>query len=197
MPPKAVRALMRLLARRLDVAHLPPKVEHHGLLGRLDLQVRRGRGGPPPNHQWAPGHQLHGMPGTELYERLGSIRAGAANRGGPKIWKPRDEVADHAGPAGAVGRDLSDPLQWSVEVLDSKGVPVRRFTGMSDHIDRKWFRRRRAVRRSRPAPTRFGSMPGTPRATRPGPPSSPSRLSDGLGPFDLSLRTGPGLLPGP
>ena len=38
-----------------------------------------------------------------------------------------------------MGRALSDPLQWSVEVLDSKGVPVRRFTGMSDHIDRKWF----------------------------------------------------------
>lgn len=142
IPPKAVRnAYKRLLAWRLDVAHLPPKgwttmVSSGGSTSKYDA-------GEEVRLRVIAGHRdtsYTACPGTELYERLGSIRNGASNRGGAKIWNPR-QTKPQITPGQKVRwlADLSDMLDWSIEVESSTGVVVRRFEGTGEEIDRKWF----------------------------------------------------------
>jgi uncharacterized protein with LGFP repeats len=142
VPSTAVKkAYKRLLAWRLDVAHLPPKgwskmVSSGGSTARYDA-------GEEVWLRIISGHRdtsYTACPGAELYSRLAGIRNGASNRGGPKIWKPR-QTKSLIEPGQKVRwvADLSDTLDWSIEVVDGGGTVVRRFTGTGGKIDRKWF----------------------------------------------------------
>jgi hypothetical protein len=142
VPPKAVRnAYKRLLAWRLDIAHLPPKgwttmVSAGGSTARYSA-------GEEVRLRIISGHRdtsYTACPGAELYERLAGIRGGASNRGGPKIWNPRQTKPEiEPGQKVRWVADLSDKLHWSIEVQNATGAVVRRFSGKAGQIDRKWY----------------------------------------------------------
>jgi hypothetical protein len=142
VPPVAVRdAYKRLLAWRLDVAHLPPEgettmVSSGGSTAKYDP-------GEEVRLRIVSGHRdtsYTACPGGELYKRLGGIRKGASERGGAKIWKPRQtKPLIEPGQKVRWVAELSTVLQWSIEVQTSTGTVVRRFEGAGSKIDRKWF----------------------------------------------------------
>jgi uncharacterized protein with LGFP repeats len=129
-PPAAMRALRRLLAWRLDVAHLPP-------MGRAWMTSGGG-----DNNRFAAGtvvrlpviagHRDTGLtacPGGAVYRRLPGIRRAVAGMGLPKIYRPRlsttrltPDVSRLRIRAGASG-----PLTWWVAAFDPSGARVASF----------------------------------------------------------------------
>ena len=126
-PPWAARrSLQRLLAWRLDVAHLPAG-------GRSWMT---SSGGPHTRHpagarvrvRVVSGHRRTGRtacPGEELAQLLPRIRQAAARIGGPKILRPRASSRSLVvGSEPVVMRARSsDELEWSISVA-RKGETV-------------------------------------------------------------------------
>ena len=141
-PPRAAAldAFRRLLAWRLDVAHVRP----------TGTTVMRSAGGPKQKFdkgQNVPlpvisGHRETGYtacPGARLYGRLSSIRTAAEQIGLPKIWDP--VVAPLSGPPGTPVRftaNLSTTMAWTIDIIDANGIPVRQLTGTGATIDATW-----------------------------------------------------------
>ena len=139
-PPASVRALKRLLAWRLDVAHLNPK-------GRATMISAGGsnqkyEAGEEVRLPVISGHRETGYttcPGDRLFRKLSAIRRDARSMGLPKIWNVRASA-----PAIELGHGdvryrakLSSALPWTVEIAGSGGV-VRSWSGNGQGIDVTW-----------------------------------------------------------
>jgi hypothetical protein len=142
VPAAMLRAYKRLLAWRLDVAHVRPTGRAvMTSAGGSNQKFQKGQDVTLPA---IAGHKDTGYtvcPGSFLYRKLGPIRRAAEAMGLPKIWNPTRSVeAISLWQAQTVRFTalLSETLNWSVEVTDSAGVLVRQFTGTGAFVDATW-----------------------------------------------------------
>jgi hypothetical protein len=144
-PRKVVTAYKRLLAWRLDVAHLRPTgttVMTSG--GGSSQKFEKGEQVTLPIIS---GHRDTGLtscPGAKLYGKLAVIRAGAEARGLPKIWDPL--ATPNPAPAGTtqiqLSATLSQTLTWSIEIANATTPTVvfKRFDGSGTDVLVTWDR---------------------------------------------------------
>jgi len=128
-------ALVKLLAWRLDVAHVAP-------LSRVTWVS----GGNPeyPAGTAVPlraisGHRDTGptsCPGNALYGQLPGIATSVAALGLPKLYDP--EVAGSLGGSVRVTGRLSTALPWTVTIRDAAGSPVASGNGSGTRVDWSW-----------------------------------------------------------
>ena len=134
-PSKAAQdAIARLLAWRLDLAHVDPA----SFLTFISGGSERYASGIPVVLSAVSGHRDTGFtecPGDALYSRLGSIAASARASGLPKIFEPR---ADASGTAIRFRAKLSSVEPWAVVVTTPAGVEVARASGVSAEVDWTW-----------------------------------------------------------
>jgi hypothetical protein len=129
----AQAALARLLAWRLDVAHVDPL----GAVTFVSGGSERFAAGLPVVLRAVSGHRDTGAtecPGSSLYARLGSLAATARGLGGAKIFDPDASVS---GTAVRFTAGLSRPQPWTVSVLRS-GAEVARGAGTGPAVDWTW-----------------------------------------------------------
>jgi N-acetylmuramoyl-L-alanine amidase len=177
--PAAERALVRLLAWRLDVAHVDP----------LSL-VNWSSGGNPKyplgTHvklRAISGHRDTGFtscPGTRLYAKLPSIAEQVAATGLPKLYAPTVK-GTLGGPIVFIAR-LSAPAAWAVTVRNAGGKVVATGHGAGATISWSWLSAGAAKGSytwtmeagpdTRPASGTIGTAPPAPP-----PPSPPALLS--------------------
>jgi hypothetical protein len=141
-PPVMVRAYRRLLAWRLDVAHLRPRgttimVSGGGSTTKYD-QGERVR------LKIVSGHRDTGYttcPGNGLYSRLRAIRRGAQRIGLPKIWSV-ERIGHPVTPGESTVKfraGLSGSLRWNLEIASmANGTPVRSYSGTGDRVRVVW-----------------------------------------------------------
>jgi hypothetical protein len=130
----AERALDRLLAWRLDLAHVDPA----SLLTVSSGGSPKYAAGLPVTLRAVSGHRDVGLtecPGTALYGRLRAIAAAAASLGLPKLFEPAATVE---GAAVTFRARLSTSLPWTVVVSDAAGVAVAEGSGSGSAIDWSW-----------------------------------------------------------
>jgi hypothetical protein len=130
----AERSLTRLLAWRLDLAHVDPA----GMLTVISGGSERWVAGAPVLLRAVSGHRDTGFtecPGDRLYSRLDALAVAAAKLGGPKIFDPRAAVSAE-GPVRFQAR-LSQPLSWTV-VVRSKDLEIARGSGSGTAVDWTW-----------------------------------------------------------
>jgi hypothetical protein len=127
-------AIARLLAWRLDLAHLDPT----GLLTVVSGGSERYARGVPVPLRTVSGHRDTGYtqcPGDALYARLNALAGAARRAGGAKIFEPKVEVND----AGfRFTARLTGALPWTVVVRDPGGAEVARGRGASAVVDWTW-----------------------------------------------------------
>src|SRR6266540_6108081 len=132
-PPTAARtAVARLLAWRLDVAHVDP-------LSTLTW----ASGGNPRYAVGAPvflravsGHRDTGFtscPGNAFYAQLGALARQAGGLGLPKLYAP--SVQGSVGGLVRFRARLSEPLPWTVTVTDAEGQVAGSGRGTSQAAD--------------------------------------------------------------
>ena len=135
-PPAVARtALAKLLAWRLDVAHVDPK----STLTWVSGGNARFAAGVPVFIRAVSGHRDTGFtacPGSALYAQLDAIASQAVNSGLPKLYAPSVRGAI-GGPVRFQAR-LSAPLPWTVTVADATGALVASGTGTSQNVDWTW-----------------------------------------------------------
>jgi hypothetical protein len=132
--PAAEAALTKLLAWRLDVAHVDPL----SLLTFISGGSERYASGVPVLLRAVSGHRDTGFtecPGTKLYGRLDALAAAAQKLGGPKIFDPRVSVSAE-GPVRFQAK-LSQALSWSIAVR-SKDAEIARGSGAGTAVDWTW-----------------------------------------------------------
>jgi N-acetylmuramoyl-L-alanine amidase-like protein len=142
-PLAAIRALERILAWRLDVAHVNPS-SHQPMTSAGGSTTRYKKGTTVRLHAIS-GHRDTGLtdcPGGRLYALLPSIRRVVARTGLPKIYAPRlsttSFVAGDAVDVRVKARG-STTLTWTVTVLDSAGTVVSTLPGQrGDRLDAAW-----------------------------------------------------------
>jgi hypothetical protein len=138
---KMVQAYKRLLAWRLDVAHVRPT-------GKTVMESAGG-----PNQKFdkgeevtlpaIAGHRDTGFttcPGARLYRKLAGIRRGAEDRGLPKIWNPSQAPASTTFGSVSVRykATLSQGMDWSLDITDQFGAAVRHLSGTGAVVDVTW-----------------------------------------------------------
>jgi len=135
-PPAVARtALAKLLAWRLDIAHVDPK---SGLTWVSGGNARFASG-VPVFIRAVSGHRDTGFtscPGAALYSQLDAIARQAASDGLPKLYAP--SVRGAVGGQVRFRARLSEPLPWTVAVADTTGVVVANGIGTSQDIDWTW-----------------------------------------------------------
>ena len=127
-------AIARLIAWRLDLAHVDPT----SLLTFISGGSERYANGIPVLLSAVSGHRDTGLtecPGNALYSRLATIAASARALGGPKIFDPKAEVK---GTAIRIRARLSQAQPWSVAMTSSTGVEVARGAGTGTAVDWTW-----------------------------------------------------------
>ena len=127
-------AIARLIAWRLDLAHVDPT----SFLTFISGGSERYATGIPVLLSAVSGHRDTGFtecPGNALYSRLGAIAASARALGGPKIFDPKAEVK---GTAIRVRARLSQSQPWSVAMTTPAGAEVARGTGTGTAVDWTW-----------------------------------------------------------
>lgn len=137
----ALRGLRRVLAWRLDVAHLRPTgtaVMVSG--GGSNTRYPAGREVRLPVIS---GHRETGYttcPGDRLWNRLPSIRRGVEGIGLPKIWSPRQsrDALDLGQTTVTYRAVLSGSVSWRLEVRSGDGAPVRSWTGTGTRVNVTW-----------------------------------------------------------
>jgi hypothetical protein len=134
-PSAAAReSLARLLAWRLDLAHVDPT----GLLTVISGGSEKYARGIPVSLRVVSGHRDTGFtecPGAALYARLNQLATTALRTGGPKVFEPSVQST------GALHRfraRLSASLRWSVVLTSSAGAEVARGTGVGTSVDWTW-----------------------------------------------------------
>ena len=140
-PPSAVLdAFRRLLAWRLDVAHVRPTgTTVMRSAGGSKQKFDKGQNVPLPV---IAGHRETGYtacPGAKLYARIPALRIAAEQIGLPKIWDPA--AAPLSGPPGTPIRFtavLSSTMAWTIDIIGPNGIPVRQLTGTGATIDTTW-----------------------------------------------------------
>lgn len=133
-PSAAESALERLLAWRLDLAHVDP-----------DATLTVASGGSPRFAAGVPvllrtvsGHRDTGYtacPGDALYARLDPAAAETQSIGLPKLYEP---IATAEGAQVAFHARLSEPLGWIVTVTDAQGGVVASGSGAGEEIVWEW-----------------------------------------------------------
>jgi hypothetical protein len=143
-PPRAaIRALQRILAWRLDVAHVNP-ASRHTMTSGGGSTTRYERGTQVRLHTIS-GHRDTGLtdcPGGRLYALLPRIRDRVARIGLPKLYAPRlsvgSIVANEATPIRITARG-SARLDWSLAVADADGDVVADLPGQrDDRLSVRW-----------------------------------------------------------
>ncbi len=127
-------AVARLIAWRLDLAHVDPT----SLLTYISGGSDRYATGIPVLLNGVSGHRDTGFtacPGAALYARLGAIAAAARSLGGLKIFDPK---ADVRGTAIRVRARLSQAQSWTVAMADANGLEVARGAGTGAAVDWTW-----------------------------------------------------------
>jgi hypothetical protein len=130
----AQEAIARLIAWRLDLAHVDPT----SYLTYISGGSERYANGVPVLLSAVSGHRDTGFtecPGNALYSRLGTIAASARALGGVKIFDPRAETK---GTAIRIRGRLSQSQAWSVAMTSSAGVEVARGIGTGSDVDWTW-----------------------------------------------------------
>jgi uncharacterized protein with LGFP repeats len=140
-PRKMLQAYKRLLAWRLDVAHVRPT-------GKAVMESAGG-----PNQKFdkgeevtlpvIAGHRDTGFttcPGARLYRKVPSIRKAAEGRGLPKIWNPVQAPASTTYGSVSVRytATLSQPMSWTLDVTDQFGASVRHLAGQGAAVNVTW-----------------------------------------------------------
>ncbi len=131
----ATDALVRLIAWRLDLAHVDPT-------SSLSWTSQGGGKYPAGTAVLVKAVSGHGdvgataCPGAKLKGALGSIAAAALVLGGPKLFSPGAQ-GSVGGPIRFTGR-LSASLAWTVRVRDAAGVEVASGTGAGKLVDWTW-----------------------------------------------------------
>jgi flagellar hook assembly protein FlgD len=128
-------ALVRLLAWRLDVAHVDPR----GSLTWISGGNPQYPAGTAVKLRTVAGHRDTGptsCPGSALYAQLPGIRRSVAALGGPKLYDP--EVSGSlGGPVRVTGR-LSVSLPWTVVIGADDGSTVATGMGSGTTVDWIW-----------------------------------------------------------
>jgi hypothetical protein len=127
-------AIARLIAWRLDLAHVDPTSTLSFTSGGSDLWDADV----PVVLRTVSGHRDTGRtscPGDTLYARLGAIAASARVIGGAKIFEPR---ADATGTLVRVRARLSQTQPWSVQISGPAGSEVARSGGAGTLVDWTW-----------------------------------------------------------
>jgi N-acetylmuramoyl-L-alanine amidase-like protein len=142
-PPAAIRALERVLAWRLDVAHVNP-ASWQPMTSAGGSTTRYKKGTTVRLHAIS-GHRDTGLtdcPGGRLYALLPAIRRVVTHTGLPKFYAPRLSTASLvAGEPTAVRVKArgSTRLAWTVSVLDATGATVAELAGQKgDRLDVRW-----------------------------------------------------------
>jgi flagellar hook assembly protein FlgD len=129
-------ALVKLLAWRLDVAHVDPLAGLTWISGGNPEYPA----GTPVKLRTIAGHRDTGptsCPGSALYAQLPGIRASVAALGGPKLYDP-EESGKLGGPVRVTGR-LSESLGWTVTIKAvADGSTVATGTGTGTKVDWTW-----------------------------------------------------------
>jgi hypothetical protein len=134
-PAAAMTALARLLAWRLDVAHLNPL----STLTFVSGGNPRFPAGAPVFMRAISGHRdvsFTDCPGNALYRRLASIARSVSKLGLPKLYAPT--VRGSLGGSVRFGAKLSTSLRWSTTVRDSSGTTVAAGSGTGTSIAWTW-----------------------------------------------------------
>jgi flagellar hook assembly protein FlgD len=128
-------ALVKLLAWRLDVAHVDP-------LSRLTW-ISAGNpeypAGTPVRLRAVSGHRDTGptsCPGSAFYGQLPGIASSVAARGLPKLYDP--QVAGGLGGSVHVTGRLSTALPWTVTIRSAGGSVVASGSGSATRVDWTW-----------------------------------------------------------
>jgi hypothetical protein len=134
-------AFKRLLAWRLDIAHLRPT-------GWTQLTSSGGgtsryAAGVTVTLRVITGHRdtnYTACPGARLYAKLGAIRRGAEALGLPKLYSPTSSrtALEPAASSVTYRATLSKALDWFVDIVDASGHRVRRLNGHGSAIDAVW-----------------------------------------------------------
>ena len=141
-PAKMLRAFKRLLAWRLDVAHVRPSGK--AVMVSAGGSAQKFKKGQQVTLPAISGHRHTGYttcPGGFLFRKLGPIRRAAETRGLPKIWNPAPSVEAISlwqAQTVQITATLSTPMSWSVAITDALGVTVRDFAGSGSAIDVTW-----------------------------------------------------------
>ena len=134
-PSKAAQdAIARLVAWRLDLAHVDPT----GFLTAISGGSERYASGIPVVLSAISGHRDTGFtecPGDALHAKLGALAASARAIGLPKIFEPR---TDASGTAIRFHARLSSAQPWTVAVATTAGVEVARGSGTGPGVDWTW-----------------------------------------------------------
>ncbi len=132
--PAARAAIVRLLAWRLDVAHVDA-LSNAPVVSAGNPKYRKGL---PLWLRAVSGHRDTGYtscPGT-LYGELPGIARAAAGLGLPKLYTP--EIEGGLGQYVSFSARLSAPLPWSVSIVDVNGKPVAAGAGYGTTIQWTW-----------------------------------------------------------
>jgi flagellar hook assembly protein FlgD len=127
-------AIARLIAWRLDLAHVDPTSTLTFTSGGSEKYPAEL----PVELRAVSGHRDTGStecPGNALYARLGAIAASARALGGPKIFDPKAETT---GRAIRIRARLSRSQPWDVTIATAAGVAVARGTGSGAAVDWTW-----------------------------------------------------------
>ena len=134
-PSRAAQdAVARLLAWRLDLAHVDPT----GFVTLISGGNERFGSGIPVPLRVVSGHRDAGFtecPGDELYARLNAFATTTAAIGLPKIYEPRVEASE------SVFRflaRLSSSLPWALAITDGGGTEIARGSGTTTAVDWAW-----------------------------------------------------------
>ncbi|HJW76695.1 MAG TPA: FlgD immunoglobulin-like domain containing protein [Thermoleophilia bacterium] len=143
-PPGAViYSLEKLLAWRLDVAHVDP-------LGRARMTCAvsdRYTAGQVVTFRTIAGHRdanYTTCPGDPFYALLPEIRAAVAQTGQPKIYAPSSSRTALSPDGNGVGDTvtlqavLSEPADWTITARDASGNVVRELSGQGSAIEAVW-----------------------------------------------------------
>lgn len=140
-PWKMIRSYKRLLAWRLDVAHVKPR-------SRVTMTSAGGSNTPYAAGEEVKlkrisGHRDTGYtscPGDKLYDKLRVIRKGAELIGRPKIWNPRQRprTLEYGENKVRYTAKLSATLNWTIAIENEAGKVVRTLSGRGSKIDRRW-----------------------------------------------------------
>ena len=142
-PGAAIYALEKLIAWRLDVAHVNP-------LGQARMTCATGdryAAGQTVAFPVIAGHRqanYTACPGNAFFAVLPEIRAAVAQRGQPKIYAPSSSATalspdgDGVGDSVTLSAVLSETADWTIDIRDSRGAAVRRFSGRGKAIEALW-----------------------------------------------------------
>ncbi len=134
-PPSAAQdAIARLIAWRLDVAHVDPI----GTATLVSAGSEKYPSGAEVELRSVSGHRDTGAtqcPGNALYARLPAIAAAARALGGQKVFDPAVEAS---GASVRFRARLARPGPWPVVVADGDALEVARGSGSGSAVDWTW-----------------------------------------------------------